>query len=1149
MTSRLKASLTVLGLMLALSSARADYHAQGYMYLSPVPEAEYCSAQTRFVLVRFDNVLPSDVTNLLTSFITVTGASSGNHSGTTHIASDGRTVIFTMSVDFRVNELVTVALNPGLRVGAGGTVSPYQYRFVISTHLPDPGTITARGDNPPTGSKENAFDSIASTKWVDLVVPNGSSNYSWIQYLYPGSETHVVNQYALTSAGDSPERDPRDWHLYGVDPSTNLVLLDTQTNQAFGSRGQNKTYTITNVIAYRGYRLEITGVQDPATADAVQLAELQFIEPSGSLLREFWTGISGTAVGDLTGNADFPNNPSGSDQLSSFEAPIDWADNYGTRIRGFLTAPNTGSFVFWISSDDSSELWLSTDASPANKQLIASVPGWTNPREWSKYSQQISASISLTAGQKYYVEALQKEGGGGDSVAVGWTKPGQAPANPSEVIPGSVLSPWPSGGSALATSPSGLKVVKSQIASSLLAASATEPKAPAATALVSTGIQPASGPGINLTTKPTITPKGVSVPTGFPLLSITTSNNPDPEYIFIDNRGGNGTPYNVIFDNSGSPIWYQLMPDERRDMKVQHNGMLTMLARTGGNRFVGLNTNYVEVASYWAANGYGVDEHELQVLADGTYFLIGLHTETVDLSRYMAGGNSSASVTEDCIQQFTPEGDLIFQWRAWDHLDVAGQQYVVTTTNPGDFPHMNAIDVDTDGNILLSSRNTSEVTKIDRDTGEIIWRLGGTHNQFTFVNDPLSGPRNQHAIRSVTTNRYTLFDNGNGHNPQVSRAVEYLLNPSAMTATIVWQYPATPTTSLFSFYMGNAQRLPNGNTLINWAVGNLPKLTEVRPDGTKAFEMNWADGFEAYRVWRCSWQGVALKPNLIVEPYPDKLTLIFNKFGDTNVAYYRIYGGTSPQPTNVLATTPLTMANLQNLQDQTQYYFRVTAVSRVGTESGYSDEQTVFVNIIRPGQNMVANGDFALGTGSWTLALSGTGNATWSTVDGAAYIDVISAGTTLSSIQLRQDGLKLIQGSQYVLEFDAWASAARAMEARLGQAQTSGTSYEIASPSLTTTKRHFTYPFVMQYTTDLNARLMFNAGASANDLYIDNISVWMVAPGDFNRDRYVGFNDLSVFVGQWLRQGSGLTPDLNGDGSVDFNDFKMLGDNWSGGGH
>jgi hypothetical protein len=343
--------------------------------------------------------------------------------------------------------------------------------------------------------------------------------------------------------------------------------------------------------------------------------------------------------------------------------------------------------------------------------------------------------------------------------------------------------------------------------------------------------------------------------------------------------------------------------------------------------------------------------------------------------------------------------------------------------------------------------------------------------------------------------------------------------------------------------------LPNGNTLINWSVGNLPKLTEVRPNGTIAYEMNWADGYEAYRVWRCPWQGVALKPNLVIEAYSDKLTLMFNKFGDKDVAYYRIYGGTTSQPTNVLATTPLTMANLRNLQNQTNYYFRVTAVAHDGTESAYSDEQSVFVNIIRPGQNMVVNGDFSLGTNSWIWTSSGTASATWSIVSGASYIHVISPGTLLSDIQLRQAGLKIVQGSQYVLEFDAWASAPRSMEVRLGQNQSPWTTYKVVAPSLTTVKQHFSYPFVMVNSTDLNARLMFNLGAATRDVYLDNVAVWMVAPGDFNLDRYVGFNDLSVFVGQWLRQGTGLTSDLNGDASVDFKDFKMLGDNWSGGAH
>src|SRR5882672_5679966 len=161
-----------------------------------------------------------------------------------------------------------------------------------------------------------------------------------------------------------------------------------------------------------------------------------------TLLREYWLNITGALVSDLTSNTSFPDNPSASNQLATFEAPINWADNYGTRIRGYITPAVTGSYVFWISSDDGSELWLSTNDDPDNKVLIASVPAWTNSREWNKYASQKSAPISFVAGQQYYVEALHKEALGGDNVAAGGAKPGESTAAPSEVIPGAVLSPW-----------------------------------------------------------------------------------------------------------------------------------------------------------------------------------------------------------------------------------------------------------------------------------------------------------------------------------------------------------------------------------------------------------------------------------------------------------------------------------------------------------------------------------------------------------------------------------------------------------------------------------------------------------------------------------------------------------------------------------
>jgi len=646
-----------------------------------------------------------------------------------------------------------------------------------------------------------------------------------------------------------------------------------------------------------------------------------------------------------------------------------------------------------------------------------------------------------------------------------------------------------------------------------------------------------------------IMPNGVSVPSDFPWISIATNSNPSTNPIFIDNRGGGGDPINVIFDNSGNPLWYSKYPDERRDMKVQHNGVMTMLARDGaGNHYNGFNTNYQQITSYWAANGYSVDEHEFQILADGTYLIAVLGTQTVDMSRYVVGGNTSAWVTEDVLQEFTPAGELIFQWRPWDHFDVRDEsQFINILSSSFDFPHLNAIDVDTDGHILISNRNLSEVTKINRDTGEIIWRLGGAHNQFTYVNDPLGGTRNQHAVRMVTTNDYTMFDNGNLHNPSMSRGVEYVLNTTNLTATVIWQYPNPPTPSIYSFYMGDVQRLPNGNTLIDWAVGNLPKLTEVRPDGTKAYEMNWVSQWEAYRTWRCPWQASATQPYLIVESYPDNVTLIFNQFGDTNFGFYKLYGGTSSGSTNLLATSGLTLKRLTNLQTGTNYFFRVTAVNKQGVEGPFSNEAMATVNLIKPGQNMVQNGTFSQGTTPWIWTNNGTAAATWSITNGAAYIHATSPGTALSDIQLRQAGLHLILGKQYVLQFDAWALTRRVMEVRLGQDQSPWTSYYVADPSLTTAKQHFTYSFVMSAATDLGARLMFNMGGALGDIYFANVTIFNPPTGDLNLDGRVDLLDLQKLARDWQKQQSGLSTDLNGDGKVDFSDFGIMGENWSSG--
>ena len=162
---------------------------------------------------------------------------------------------------------------------------------------------------------------------------------------------------------------------------------------------------------------------DITTSPAVNI---QVIGGAGTILREWWTGIAGEAVSDLTSDVNYPGNPTGRQLITKFEGPTNWADNYGTRIRGYLHPPADGNYTFWTAGDDSGELWLSTDDNSANVSLIAYVPGAAQ-----------SSPISLAAGQKYYIEVLHKEGAGNDNISVSWQGPGIS----QQVIDGLYLSP------------------------------------------------------------------------------------------------------------------------------------------------------------------------------------------------------------------------------------------------------------------------------------------------------------------------------------------------------------------------------------------------------------------------------------------------------------------------------------------------------------------------------------------------------------------------------------------------------------------------------------------------------------------------------------------------------------------------------------
>jgi hypothetical protein len=157
---------------------------------------------------------------------------------------------------------------------------------------------------------------------------------------------------------------------------------------------------------------------------SARVLEPLYVSGDIGLVREVWNGPGGSSVAHLLSWPFYPASPSSRNLVTgTFEAPTDIADNYGQRMHGYLVAPETGFYTFWIASDDGGALWLSTDTNPANSVLIASVPGWTSPRQWTKFGSQQSVPVSLVAGQYYYLSAVMKEGGGLDNLAVGWLRP------------------------------------------------------------------------------------------------------------------------------------------------------------------------------------------------------------------------------------------------------------------------------------------------------------------------------------------------------------------------------------------------------------------------------------------------------------------------------------------------------------------------------------------------------------------------------------------------------------------------------------------------------------------------------------------------------------------------------------------------------
>ncbi len=281
------------------------------------------------------------------------------------------------------------------------------------------GLVTATGGGNATITATTVDGGFSATCGLTVTVPVTGISVT------PGISTLYINETCQLSASIMPSGASTPAYTWS---SSNPEVATVSTNGLVTGVGSGLAY-ITATSTDGGFTdyCEVN-VNSSCTAE-------------GNITFERWDNIPGNAVIDLTKNINYPDNPTTTSTLTSFEIPYNVANNYGVKVSGYICAPLTGIYRFWIAGDDNVELWLSTDNTEANKIKIAYHTGYTRSRQWNKYSTQKSVYINLVQGQSYYVEALMKHGSGTDNMAVGWLKPGQTGTSPSQVIPGSVLSP------------------------------------------------------------------------------------------------------------------------------------------------------------------------------------------------------------------------------------------------------------------------------------------------------------------------------------------------------------------------------------------------------------------------------------------------------------------------------------------------------------------------------------------------------------------------------------------------------------------------------------------------------------------------------------------------------------------------------------
>jgi arylsulfotransferase ASST len=392
-----------------------------------------------------------------------------------------------------------------------------------------------------------------------------------------------------------------------------------------------------------------------------------------------------------------------------------------------------------------------------------------------------------------------------------------------------------------------------------------------------------------------------------PLVQIRTpARGTAPGYIFLAPKMVVAQAGPMIMDNRGEVVWFKPLNTRGvTDFRVQHyrgkpvltwwRGRVSNVG-VGDGWYVLYDTSYRPVAEVRPGNGLVGDVHEFVITKNGTAVFTVYHRLPIDLSS--VGGPKEGKIWDGIVQEVDIRtGRVLFEWHSYPLVGIS-ESYAPPPSakkgakaTPYDYFHLNSIEVEPNGNLLVSARNTHALYEIDRKTKKVLWRLGGKKSDFKM--GPGTNFAWQHDARRHADGTITIFDNGAA--PPVekfSRILVLRVDEQAKRATLVRSYHHPK--RLLAPFEGNAQFLPNGNIVVGW--GAWPYLSEFSRSGKLLFDAYFGHGkppgkdADSYRVYRFPWQGQPKnRPAVVVADE----TAYASWNGATDVARWRVFAGPS----------------------------------------------------------------------------------------------------------------------------------------------------------------------------------------------------------------------------------------------------------------